>query len=86
MELICLLDLTKEPVRLEMSFDEFNLDLILTYDGEPLAIDGEYVAPASVDDDVQIAQLSLQLIRKNADRFDVSEKNGRQRISLHFDH
>lgn len=86
MELLCLLDLTKQSVGLEMSFDEFNLDLILTYDGSPLAIDGEYVAPASVDDDVQIAQLSLQLIRMNVDRIDVSEKSGRQRITLHFDH
>jgi len=86
MELIALLDLTKKAVCLEMSFDEFNLDLILAYEGRPLAIDGEYVAPSSVDDDLQIAQLSLHLIRKNADRIEISGKNGQQRIFLHFDH
>jgi xanthine permease XanP len=86
LELICVLDLTKKAVRLEMSFDEFNLDLAADYDGKPLAIDGEYTAPSSVDAELSIAQLSLHLIRKNADRIDVSEKNGRQRILLHFDH
>jgi xanthine permease XanP len=86
MELICVLDLTKKAVHLDMSFDEFNLDLILRYEGKPLAIDGEYTAPSSVDEELSIAQLSLHLIRKAADRIDVSEKNGRQRILLHFDH
>lgn len=86
LELICLLGLTNKAVCLEMSFDEFNLDLAVRYDGKPLAIDGEYVAPSSVDAEISIAKLSLQLIRKDADRIDVSEKNGQQRILLHFDH
>lgn len=85
MELLSLLDLAK-AVRLAMSFDEFNLDLTLRYDGKPLAMDGEYAAPASVDDELSIAQLSLHLIRKNADRIEISEKNGQQQILLHFDH
>lgn len=86
LELISLLDLANKAVHLEIIFDEFNLDLALRYDGKPLAMDGEYVAPSSVDAEISFAQLSLQLIRKDADRIDVSEKNGRQQILLHFDH
>jgi hypothetical protein len=69
-----------------MSFDEFTLGLALAYDGKSLAIDGEYVAPSSVDEELSLAQLSLRLIRTHADRLDVSERNGQQRILLHFDH
>ena len=86
MELIFFLSLTEKAVHLEMIFDEFNLDLALRYDGKPLAIVGEYVAPSSVDAELSITQLSLHLIRKSADRLTVSEKNGQQRILLHFDH
>ena len=69
-----------------MMFDEFNLDLTLQYEGKPLALTGDYVEPLSVDADVSIVQLSLRLIRKDADAITVSEKDGRSRIVLHFEH
>jgi len=86
LELITALDLTKKPIDLEMMFDEFNLDLTVQYDGKPLALTHDYVEPHSVDADISITQLSLRLIRKDADEITVSEKDGRQRIVLHFEH
>lgn len=86
LELITVLDLTKEPIQLEMMFDEFNLDLTLRYDGKPLILTNDYVETLSVDADISITQLSLRLIRKDADEITVSEKDGRPRIVLHFNH
>jgi hypothetical protein len=39
-----------------------------------------------VDADISITQLSLRLIRKDADEITVSEKDGQPRIVLHFEH
>ena len=86
LELITVLDLTKKPIQLEMMFDEFNLDLSLQYDGKPLALTDDYIDPLSVDADISITQLSLRLIRKDADEITVSEKDGQPRIVLHFEH
>ena len=86
LELIDALDLTKKPIQLEMMFDEFNLDLTLQYDGKPLALTHDYVEPLSVDADISLTQLSLRLIRKDADEITVSEIDGRPRIVLHFEH
>ena len=86
MEMIAAEELTKNPVQMDMSFDEFNLDLILQYEGKPVDITGTYVKPQSLEKNISGMQLSLCMIRKDADRIDVAEKNGRQRIVLHFDH
>jgi NCS2 family nucleobase:cation symporter-2 len=86
LELLAALNLAEKPVRLELMFDEFNLDLTLEYDGKPLALAGDYAAPLSVDADVSLEQLALRLIRKDADVLSVAEKDGRSRIILHFEH
>lgn len=86
LELLAALNLAEKPVRLELMFDEFNLDLTLEYDGKPLALAGDYAAPLSVDADVSLEQLALRLIRKDADALSVAEKDGRSRIILHFEH
>lgn len=86
MELMVALDLTKNPIQMEMIFDEFNLDLTLQYDGKPLLLADDYVEPVCVDADISLAQLALRLIRRDADDITVSEKNGRKQIRLHFDH
>jgi NCS2 family nucleobase:cation symporter-2 len=86
MELIAAEALTEKPVRVEASFDEFNLDVTVRYDGAPLPSAEPYLAPHSIEDGVSISQLSLCLIRKDADRVSSSEKEGENRIVLHFDH
>jgi xanthine permease XanP len=86
LELMAAEALTEGTVRLEMSFDEFSLDLVLEYDGRPLRLDVDYVAPGSLEEEVSLMQLSVCLIRKDVDRLTSTGKNGRQRIVLHYDH
>ncbi|MRR17818.1 MAG: xanthine permease [Deltaproteobacteria bacterium] len=86
MELLAAEALAETPVWIEISFDEFDLDLVLEYDGRPLNLDADYAAPGSLDDDVSLTLLSLRLIRQDVDRLGAAEKDGRQRITLHYDH
>ncbi len=86
MELITAEGLTEKPISLEVRFDEFNLDLVLEYEGRSLQLDAAYMKPESVDDDVSVMQLSLFLVRKDVDRLTVTDRSGRQNITLHYDH
>ena len=86
MEMISAEELTKKPIQMDMSFDEFSLDLILQYEGKPIDITGTYVQPHILEENISIMQLSLCMIRKDVDRLDVTEKGGQQRIVLHYDH
>lgn len=86
MELIAAEELAEKPVQVDISFDEFNLDVTVRYAGAPLPLAEPYQAPRSIEDGVTIAQLSLCLIRKDADRVSTSEKEGEHLILLHFDH
>src|SRR5208337_4460757 len=86
MEMIAAEELTKKPIQMDMSFDEFSLDLILQYEGKPIDITGTYVQPQILDENISMMQLALCMIRKDVDRLDVTEKDGQQRIVLHYDH
>jgi NCS2 family nucleobase:cation symporter-2 len=79
-------DLTKGPVTVETSFDEFNLDLAITYQGqamdlEPRSLDLESTAP-----DRALARIAGHLIRQLTDRVKCSSRNGEAIITLHFEH
>jgi NCS2 family nucleobase:cation symporter-2 len=78
--------LTKKPVQLDVGFDEFNLDLTLQYEGIPIDTESGYVKPSDLEDDLSTVALSLCLMRRDADRVEIGQKNGRQRVVLHFDH
>ncbi len=86
MEMLTAEELTNEPVQLDMSFDEFNLDLVLQYKGKPIDMTGTYEKPQSLKKNISGMQLSLCMIRKDTDRIDAAEKDGWQRVVLHFDH
>jgi xanthine permease XanP len=86
MELISAEELTEKPIQMDMSFDEFSLDLILQYEGKPIDITGKYIQPQILEENISIMQLSLCMIRKDVDRLDVTEKGDQQRIVLHYDH
>jgi NCS2 family nucleobase:cation symporter-2 len=86
MEMIAAEELTKKPIQMDMSFDEFSLDLILQYEGKPIDITGTYVQPQVLEENISVMQLSLCMIRKDVDRLDITEKGGQQRIVLHYDH
>ena len=75
------------PLEIEASFDEFNLDLRVSYNGPPLAMperrpSNEQIM-ASEDGARQLAGF---LLRKYADRVEAMHRAGRSIILFHFDH
>jgi NCS2 family nucleobase:cation symporter-2 len=72
---------------IEASFDEFNLDVRVSYVGAPLAL------PEARPSNEEIAaseagqrRLAGFMLRRYADRVDSTHRNGRTTILFHFDH
>jgi NCS2 family nucleobase:cation symporter-2 len=81
------LDLVKGKAQVEVSFDEFNLDMDIRYDGELMEFPSRRpTEEALLADDKAIANLSGFLIRQYADRVNAEIADGRCRIQMHFDH
>jgi xanthine permease XanP len=81
------LGLVKGKAQAEVSFDEFNLDMDIRYDGELMEFPSRRpTEDALLADDNAVASLSGFLIRQYADRVKAETANGRCRIQMHFDH
>jgi xanthine permease XanP len=81
------LDLVKGNAQTEVSFDEFNLDLDIRYDGHLMEFPSRRpTEDALLADEKAIVELSGFLIRQYADRVKAEMVNGRCRIQMHFDH
>ncbi len=75
------------PLQVAVSFDEFNLDVEITYLGTRMVIPD--VKPSEEEIMISpegLAKLSLFLIHENADRVESHVKNGQCRILLHYNH
>ncbi len=75
------------PIAVEAAFDEYSLDIRLSYAGELLVLTGE--AP-SHDEIVSapdgLLRLAGYLVRGNADRVQAMMRGGESVLVLHFDH
>jgi xanthine permease XanP len=81
------LGLVKGKAQVEVSFDEFNLDMDIRYDGELMEFPSRRpTQEALLADDKAVVNLSGFLIRQYADRVKADVTNGRCRIQMHFDH
>jgi NCS2 family nucleobase:cation symporter-2 len=81
------LGLVNGKARAEASFDEFNLDLDIRYDGTLMEFPSRRpTEDPLLDDQDAIASLSGFLIRQYADGIKAENINGRCRIQMHFDH
>jgi xanthine permease XanP len=81
------LDLVKGKAKVEVSFDEFNLDMDIRYDGELMEFPSRGpTQDALLADDKGVASLSGFLIRQYADRVSSEVVNGHCQIQFHFDH
>src|SRR5262245_12651926 len=81
------LGLVKGKAQVEVSFDEFNLDMDIRYDGELMEFSRRRpTEDALLSDEKAVAGLSGFLIRQHADRVKGEKINGRCRIQMHFDH
>jgi NCS2 family nucleobase:cation symporter-2 len=75
------------PLEIEASFDEFSLDLRVSYHGPPLEMPERRPTNEQImasDDGAR--QLAGFLLRKYADRVEATHKSGRSTILFHFDH
>ena len=81
------LGLVKGKAQVEVSFDEFNLDMDIRYDGELMEFPSRGpTQDALLADDKGVASLSGFLIRHYTDRVSSEVVNGRCRVQFHFDH
>jgi xanthine permease XanP len=81
------LGLVNGKARVEVSFDEFNLDVAIRYDGQLMEFPSRRpTEDALLADDKAITSLSGFLIRGYADSVKAEKIDGRCRIQMHFDH
>jgi NCS2 family nucleobase:cation symporter-2 len=77
----------KGPIELQASFDEFNLDVRMAYEGEPL----EFPMTRPTNDEIRtsadgLRRLAGYMLRRNANRIDSTFGAGRVSVHFHFDH
>lgn len=79
--------LADDRIQLGARFDEFNLDLLISWRGQPLETPTERPdLDAIMDDDQSFARLAGFLIRRYADRMTQKSEGDSQRLVLHFEH
>jgi len=77
----------RAPLRLDASFDEFNLDLRLTYDGEPLEFPDARPSAEQIRRSADgLRRLAGFMLRRNADRIAVHGHTNGVSLHFHFDH
>jgi NCS2 family nucleobase:cation symporter-2 len=78
---------TGGPVTIEASFDEFNLDVRVLYQGHPPPLPDRRPTNDEILESEQGARmLAGFMLRRNADRVRTDMHNGMARVHFHFDH
>jgi xanthine permease XanP len=86
-ETIANIDLVQSALEVEASFDEFSLDVRVSYDGPQLDLPVERPSSAEVvASEEGERRLAGFMLRQFADRVSATEKNGRATVLFHFDH
>ena len=81
------LELTTGKIEAEVSFDEFNLEIEMRYDGESMEFPTEQPTHADLlGDERAVARLAGFLIRNYVDRVKSDRINGRSRVQFHLEH
>jgi len=79
--------LVKSEIQSTVSYDEFNLDITLQYQGRPMDFSGTIpTADEVLADRSALYRLSAGIIQRSVDRMACVEKNGVVTLQLHFDH
>lgn len=75
------------PITLEASFDEFNLNIRVSYQGDALEFPDRRPSNEQIrDSDDGVRLLAGFMLRRNADRVRSDAKDGRALVHFHFDH
>lgn len=86
-ESVSSLNLAKSEIEVDVSFDEFNLDVEVRYEGEPLDLPS--IRPSEDDilsDDAAVTKLSGFMIKMYSNSVKLDRIDGTCRVRLHFDH
>lgn len=77
----------RSPIRIEASFDEFDLDLTASYEGMVLELPEQRPSDAEIrGSEDGLHQLAGFMLRRNADRAKSERIDNRATIQFHFDH
>lgn len=75
------------PITIEARFDEFNLDVRISYRGEALEFPDERPSGLEIiETDAGYRRLAGFMLRQNADRIRTAVKDGANVLEFHFDH
>ena len=75
------------PIAVEAHFDEFNLDVKITYRGAPLELPDQRPSDRDImETDSGYIRLAGFMLRRNADRVRTSVKDGASVLEFHFEH
>ena len=77
----------KTTVRIQASYDEYNLNITITYRGKPLLLHSTRPSPDELlEDETALPKLSGYLIQRYANRVNVSRQGDMWQVRLHFEH
>jgi NCS2 family nucleobase:cation symporter-2 len=72
---------------IEAHFDEFNLDVKISYQGLPLELPDQRPSDSDIiETEAGYRRLAGFLLRRNADRVSSSVKDGASVLRFHFEH
>jgi xanthine permease XanP len=75
------------PIVIEAHFDEFNLDVKISYRGVPLELPDQRPSDSDIiETEEGYRRLAGFLLRRNADRISTSVKDGASVLRFHFEH
>lgn len=75
------------PIRIDASFDEFNLDLTMTFEGDLLELPEKRPSEAEIrQSDDGLRHLAGFMLRRNADRVHSERVREKSVVRFHFDH
>jgi len=87
LQLLDALEYVQGDFTVDASFDEFNLDVRISYDGEALQFPDERPSDEYIrDSEDGVRLLAGYMLRGNADRVSSETKGGRSTVLFHFDH
>jgi NCS2 family nucleobase:cation symporter-2 len=75
------------PIAIEAAFDEFNLDIRISYRGRMITLQSHRPAEDEIlESDEGVMKLAGYLVRRNADRVRTGEIGGASTLEFHFQH
>ncbi len=75
------------PVAVEISYDEFDIDVALTYPGRPLELTGQLPTQDEIlETEEGVQRLAAFLIMQRSDKVKVTADDGIATLALHFRH